>query len=605
MSIILKSHCVSISTTSKTLFTAPPATTVVALSGGVYNSTSGVLNLTLSIVKHKTAAMVTLVSNYAVPANGKYLFPAKIVLESEDKIVGRCSAVGTSLNLNYSEQGDIFVDVSVANAAAIAASNSAGEAALSAQVVATYANYIDQGVKTSDTPEFSGLTIGGNPVTSLSFNDIGVAGKQGFGVGVCPTGFLPPGFNLLPGTETMGHNNYGNYQFRDGSICVYVPLHWLKIGSGFNSLPVNQFSILKYSAFPDEATANASGYFIPRAFKDGGETKLGYFVDKYQASKNAYGTGYVASSIKNGNPISTHVDHNPISELTACTANAIYEAINAAHARDGEDGAVNPNSNWFCSSRFIFVNLAQLSMAHGQAATSTTSCAWYDPAGVTNFPKGCNNDALGDTNDASILYTSDGYSNCGKTGSGLPFAKTTHNGQACGITDLNGNIHEISLGVTSDGTNYYVVGEWVEMKDFSDGNLTSTDHWGATGIAANMETLDVPYIQSTTGDWSKVGSGSNQVFSESLTGNGALLRSIGMPKDEDGQSDAGINQFGQDGIYNFKLRNELCVLSGLYWDNSSKSGVWGVGWNNYRSSSYFSIGFRCACYPVQGRDSGL
>ena len=532
-------------------------------------------------------------------------FRQKIVLESEDKIVGRCSAVGTSLNLNYSEQGDIFVDVSVANAAAIAASNSAGEAALSAQVVATYANYIDQGVKTSDAPEFSGLTIGGNPVTSLSFNDIGVAGKQGFGVGVCPTGFLPPGFNLLPGTETMGHNNYGNYQFRDGSICVYVPLHWLKIGSGFNSLPVNQFSILKYSAFPDEATANASGYFIPRAFKDGGETKLGYFVDKYQASKNAYGTGYVASSIKNGNPISTHVDHNPISELTACTANAIYEAINAAHARDGEDGAVNPNSNWFCSSRFIFVNLAQLSMAHGQAATSSTHCAWYDPAGVINFPKGCNNDALGDANDPSISYTSDGYGNCGKTGSGLPFAKTTHNGQACGVADLNGNMYEINLGVTSDGANYHVAGEWAEMKDFSAGNSASTDHWGATGIANNMEIVDIPYMLSTAGEWFRMGSGNNQVFSEEITGNGARLRSVGMPKDGNGQSSAGIHQFGQDGIYSYNLRNELCVLSGLILSYSSQSGVWAVSWNAGRSSSLFSIGFRCACYPVQGRDIGL
>jgi hypothetical protein len=120
------------------------------------------------------------------------------------------------------------------------------------------------------------------------------------------------------------------------------------------------------------------------------------------------------------------------------------------------DGAVNAGSVFFCCSKYIYAALALLSLAHGQAATGTTACAWYHA--TYNFPKGCNNNALGDTNDGTVAYESDGYSNCGKTGSGTPFAKTTHNGQACGVADLNGLMYEISLGVTCIATDLSIAG---------------------------------------------------------------------------------------------------------------------------------------------------
>ena len=287
-------------------------------------------------------------------------------------------------------------------------------------------------------------------VKKHGYDDIGIPGTQGYGVSIREN--LPDGFTQMEGSEIKGHDNWGNYQFQDGSVCVYVGPHYFKIGNGVNGLPVNRFISTPITAFSSEANANLAGYFLSRACVDGGVRGIGYFVDKYQCSKNAYGTGYIASSIKNGNPISTASTHNPIADLTACIGNYYHEAINAAHARDGVNGEINSNSNWFCASRFIYVDLAMLSMAHGQAATSTTYCAWYDATGVTNYPKGCNNNALGDTDDGTVSYTSDGYSNCGKTGSGSPFAKTTHNGQNCGIADLNGNIYEINLGVTCVAT---------------------------------------------------------------------------------------------------------------------------------------------------------
>jgi len=426
------------------------------------------------------------------------------------------------------------------------------------------------------------------------YNDIGIMGSQGACVGICPTGFLPVGMTLLPGTETPGHDNWGNYQFREGSIVVYVPIHWVKIGTGSNGMSVNEFSVVKYSTYVDETTANAAGYFLPRCFKDGGNTKIGIFIDKYMCSKNAFGTGFVASSLKNGLPISTHADHNPIVDLTACAGNYYYETINAAKARDGENGNVSSDPQWFVNPRFVYSMLFMLSLAHGQAATSTTHCAWYDVAGIENFPKGCNNNALGDANDGTISYTSDGYSNCGKTGSGVHFEKTTHNGQACGIADLNGLMYEISIGVTRDGTNFYVADESTAMKDFTSGSSQSTDHWGATGIAAMMTPVIIDYM--TNDGWTYLGSGANQVFSEAVSGNAALLTALGMPKDADGHSAAGTNLFGKDGMYRY-LRNELCVRSCGHWDASLTAGPGCSSWNYSRTSSIYYVGFRCACYP--------
>lgn len=517
--------------------------------------------------------------------------------------------------------------------------------------------------------------------TLAAYFDIGIPGKQGFGVGIVPPSMLPDGMSLMPGTETPGSDNWGNYQYQDGSIVVCVVAHWMKVGTGSNGLDVNAIDAKPYGYFASEAEANAAGYFLPRAFTDGCVTKLCYFDDKYEASKNAWGTGFIASSIKNGLPISTASAHHPIADLTACAGNYYYEAVRAAHARDGEDGAVNAASNWFCCSRFIYINLAMLAMAHGQAATSTTHCAWYDGTGVENFPKGNNNNALGDYNDPTVSYTTDGYPNCGLTGSGAPFAKTTHNGQACGVADLNGNLYEISLGVTCiaaakaieditranpasvqitahgyttadqivltgiavgnwaslddklfsvtvidennfsldgvdstafdtayvSGTNagsitsgvFYAASESTAMKGFTHGNTLDTDHWGATGVAAMM-TEFTPVFETgypSNGFAQRMGSGTQQVLSEAVDGNGAVLRSVGMPATADGVDTTGTNQFGKDYFYQH-IVNDLCVLSGGPWSHSSSAGVWYCFLYNSRASSSNYVGFRCACYPV-------
>lgn len=495
----------------------------------------------------------------------------------------------------------------------------------------------------------------------MLINDIGTPGGAGYGVGICPV--LPSGYTALAGTYTIGHDDYGNYQYSDGSIQCWVPAFYARIGHASNptyaTYGVNSVDTKPYSYFADKATANAAGYFLPRCFIDGGVTKDGVFVDKYMCSNN----GGIASSIKNGNPLSSAADHNPFSGLTGAPSNTYGGAWQAAKTR---------GSRFFVCSRFIYAALALLSLAHGQAATSATNCAWYDASGATNFPKGCNNNALKDTNDTTVTYTSDGYSNCGKTGSGVPFAKTTHNGQACGVADLNGLMWEISQGVTCvatsknitaatktnpvaltitghgmttgmqmqvlsvvgmtqlndkiftvtvvdantvtlngvDGTaftaytsggtatygTFYVAKESAVMANFTGGNSLSTDHFGSVGVTANMEAFTPAFATTYPNNVfaQKLGNSANQALSPDLTGNNAVLRSLGAPIVA-GMSTSGSNLFGQDYFYQY-IRNELCLLSGASWSNGSDAGVWASLWGHSRTNSGYYSGFRSASY---------
>lgn len=426
----------------------------------------------------------------------------------------------------------------------------------------------------------------------IPYNDIGEMGQCGAGVGICPPEILPSGFYLL--NADRPNPGYGNYVFRDGSVMPYVPQFWYKIGTGSNGLSVNVPDIKGRAWFANTVQANDFGYALHRAFIDGGVEQPGFFVDKYKVSKNALGSGFVCSSLKNGLPLSAATNHNPLTDLTASDGtNAYYKTIDCAHARDGVNGAVNASSIFFVNSRFIQAALALLSIAHGQAAVSTAQCAWYDGAGNINFPKGCNDNTLRDVNDAPVLYIADGYSNCGKTGSGLPFAKTTHNGQECGVADLNGLLWEINLGVTCNGTNFYAAKQATAMKSFTSGNTLATDHWGATGIAALMDQFTPHFLEMNA--WTCFGNGANQVLSEALSGAGWLLAGLGMPKDANGFG-AGTALFGSDGCYQATV-NELCLLSCGAWSSSSVAGISGVYWANARSDSGDYVGWRCACYP--------
>ncbi len=436
----------------------------------------------------------------------------------------------------------------------------------------------------SGPPSFPyGFIMGAGVVGSV--NNIGIAGGQGFGVGICP-GPLPTGMAKLSGTEDPASNNYGNYLYSDGSVMCWIPAFYYKWGTGANGLAINAVSIQPFSAYADVATANAAGYALHRAFYDGGAVQYGVFVDKYLVSNN----GGIGSSLKNGIAVAS-AQRGSLSTavFTALTGNGQTptNTLGGAFA-----AAKSRGSNFFCNTRFIFAACALLSYAHAAASSATTFCAWYNA--TYNFPKGCNNDALRDTNDTSILYVSDGNGtyNCGKTGSANLFARTTHNGQNCGVCDMNGLLWEIQSGMTYDATNLYILKTTAQAKALTGGNSGATDLFGATGIAALYDSLGATYGAATGSNSLKNFGSASQVFSEATSGNAWNAAGFALPLVG---GVGGTNAFGSDGLWDYKP-NEMCPMSSAAWGGGGTAGVFTLHLAYGRSDSSAGYGFRSALY---------
>ncbi len=310
------------------------------------------------------------------------------------------------------------------------------------------------GVDLSDSDLFPVVDVSAGETKSISLsslktvflaaaNNIGTAGTAGFGVGICPA--VPAGYTPLAGCTDPASANYGNYQYSDGSVMVWVPAYRFRLGNaadpGYATYGANTIRIVPVSAHPDEATANAEGFYLHSAFMNAGVAQPGFFRDKYDCSAN----GSVASSIALAMPMVSGPSTGQVGFSAVGAANAFYGAFAAARTRGAK---FHPETVQQADA------ITRISDAHAQASTATTYCAWWS-AGATNFPKGCDNNALGSIDDGTLTFTSSGASsfpNMAKTGSGSNFAKTTHNGQACGIADVAGNIYKINPGMTSIGT---------------------------------------------------------------------------------------------------------------------------------------------------------
>lgn len=425
-----------------------------------------------------------------------------------------------------------------------------------------------------------GFTVGAGGGAG-TVNHIGVQGQQGFGVGIAPE--LPTGFAKLSGSDDPASGNYGNYQYSDGSVMVYVPAFFYKYGTGSNGLAINAIDIKAFNAYESVAAAAAAGYALHRAFYNGGNVRQGFFVDKYKCSNN----GGIASSIKNGIALTSAVRGGvaatAFASLTGAPANALHGAIAAAKTRGAQ---------FFCKPIFLRAALAMLANAHGQASTNTTFNAWYS-SGATNFPKGNNNNALGDANDAAIAYVSDGTTGVtGRTGSANFFARTTHNGQACGVADVNGVVWEVEPGLTSNGTNYYLMKLAADMAAVTSGNTLASDLWGATGYAALYDDLGASYQTLTGSATNKVMGSASQVLSAATSGTARNSAGSGIPIVG---GVGGSNAFGNDFFYDGKP-NELCAFSGGSWLSGSSAGVWALALDSARGGSGSDIGFRSALY---------
>lgn len=408
-----------------------------------------------------------------------------------------------------------------------------------------------------------------------SKSTIGIAGQQGFGVGVYggdPADLTAMGLTPMKGCKNPTSNNYGNYIHTNGSVMAFIPAFAIRIGNA--SAPLYS----KYGAdtveIGDVELNGKDGWAIPRGFYDGGVLHSGFFIDKYLCSKDS--TGTLAVSVELGEPISLYSAYEPSGTMPDCDG-YLHDAITLGRAR-GEHYALVSCYQWAI--------ISLISLAHAQAATSADACAWYDAAGLTNFPKGNNAQTTSlnkDINDESILFSNAAQNAYfSKTGGASPLEKTTHNGQKSGITDVNGNKLQPVLGwhnpLTASST-FGTAKLSVKMHDFTKGNLNDNslfDEYGITGLVDNRR----QYYWESPGLYPP----NNPMFDLC----GVMPRTF--------RSSTNTKSFGEDGLSISAGQENVLLVAGSYRD-SYTAGVWFRS-APYKWTSYGDVyGFRAAGYP--------
>jgi hypothetical protein len=237
---------------------------------------------------------------------------------------------------------------------------------------------------------------------------------------------------------------------------------------------------------------------------------------------------------------------------------------------------------------FHYSMLARMAKAHGEAATNTSICAYIDVD--PKMPKGCLVSALKDVNDSGVTYTGSGYSACGLTGSGTPFAKTTHNGQDSGIADLNGNMWEVASGfIRLDASGFLILKESTDLTA-----IASDSGTGGAYDASLYDVIDISDLVSANDGWVYLGNAGNPVFGFSANRADAAYKrtALGIPLAA-GVSAAGTTEFGNDGIYRY-LQNEMACLCGGTWNYSSFAGAFAMYLYNHRTNSIYNVGGRAS-----------
>lgn len=375
---------------------------------------------------------------------------------------------------------------------------------------------------------------------------IGIAGQQGFGVGVYggdPADLTAIGLTPMEGCEDPSSANYGNYIHTNTSVMVYIPAFCYRIGNA--NAPSYANDSANALEIRDASKGIGNGWVLHRAFINGGKRKLGFFIDKYLCSADH--DINIATSIADAHQLMTcngATATTSTQSMPDCTGDTT-DAITLCRAR---------GQAYACASAFQWSALSMLSLAHGQAATSTDYCAWYSSS--NSFPKGCNNGKYGDVNDNTISYGRH-YDYMGKTGSGSPPQKVTHNGQLCGVADVNGVSRQILLGAYG-GSTFGVAKESVSMHDFTKDNIKAPEMYDTgTGV--------YPY----NGKWGNTNSIS-ALFTEET---GIYRAACGVFPTLNGATGQGMHLFGDD--YAFcSMSSDSALVTGGKSDEGAGTGIW-------------------------------
>ena len=394
---------------------------------------------------------------------------------------------------------------------------------------------------------------------SLNQTKVLTPGKLGFGCGLCSTELAKEkGLTGMPGFESVDSPNYGNYQDKEGSVFVFIPKFYFKWEK--NKVLISD--------------TEQSGYVIHRAFINAGKELDGFFIGKYQMTANGLSKKNVA------------VWHSAQG--------------NAYLAKAQEKNNTLSKSQYTIINIFMFNALAILAKAQSQAGRNA---AWMDVPPY--LPKGNNNNGS-DVNDSSVRFTGSQPAYCG---SGVPFAKTTHNGQNCGVADLHGNVWEFALGITCDGAKFYYVKESVDFTKFvhtvGTGASNAVQHaWGDTaylnnpnGFYEELSTTGIPFGGSS--EHISFGNADNQVFPFTTDKRDQkyiqCCAGIPLTSGSSNGSSAGTEEFGNDVIYYVNRKtNHLMLLLGGGYATSACAGVFTQYLAVSRTYSYRDCGSRLA-----------
>ena len=400
---------------------------------------------------------------------------------------------------------------------------------------------------------------------------IGKAGQKGFGVGVYggdPADLTAMGLTPMEGCKTPSSENYGSYIHTNGSVMAFIPAFAIRIGNA------NAPLYSKYGAdtieVGDVELGGRDGWAIPRGFYDGGNLHQGFFIDKYLNSKDV--VKKQAISVKNGDPIFLSTSYNTSSELPNCTGQ-ILDAIELSRTR---------GKHYALVSCYQWAVISLVTQAHAQAATSEEACAWYDASGQKNYPKG-NNNSGNDIDDFRVNFTSVGSAYdkyVTKTGSAVPLAKTTHNGQVSGICDVNGNMWQPVLGWQSPVSQKINLAKLsVKMHDFTKENRNDNSLFDEYTI-----------IFGSNSSWNYWGSPALYATDDTK------FPLCGVIPKTPTTSNTGTEGFGKDGYWKYSRQDSVLLVSGHY-TQGTNAGSWCRKGNYSWDSDGDDVSFRAAAYP--------
>lgn len=394
---------------------------------------------------------------------------------------------------------------------------------------------------------------------------IGTPGTKGFGVGVYPgteSELVALGLEPMTGFNDKQSDNYGNYMHFKGGQMIFIPAFLVRYGSEdapqYSSYGANSIEIKDVSAYDSLEDAAEEGFYLHRAFIDGGEVKSGFFMSKYHMTVTT--TGGVSV---------------PVSGMTTPTV-SITPVQMIDYARSLGYG-------WNCPSAFMAAAIDVIALCHAQFSTWTNVCRWYDPAGATSYP------AQGRGTSDMGLYS--------------------HNGQPCGVIGFEFR-WEYCLGLTTAGTSesqgqtavtnnvLYVMKKSMKLADITSGFGGETDAWGTTyTLQASHDaiTVDFPISTNRTTNW---GNGTNPVFTDPSTEEGNALFGV-LPRDNNAVG-SGSNFIGKSMIYTAPCTQNLAFY--VHGENvnssSSAQNAFARSFDIWRVGSYDSHGFRVAGYAA-------